>query len=387
MDIPNLYAHPHYRRLFIIPVVLVLISLILILFVSPIRMGIDFKGGIDVNIQSNNTVDTAALSKIFDQAGYHVEQIDSKPDPGGYSTQVELQRSALAVQADADRYDFSLLKKTAEDDESLAYGSNDTDAQAAFVISRKAMDVSANKIFLLANVSDQAANYTTTSQLDKAVGSALSALNERERTHLRDVVAAAVPGSSASFDEVTSSLSAKFFEIAVGVVIFSILLTTAVVFVIFRTVVPSIAVLTGALSDVLMAMGAMALFGIPLTLASFSALMMLVGFSLDTDVLLTMRVIKRHEGTASQRAYDAMKTGGTMSLSAIVAFSALLALALVTRIPIYYQIAAVAIAGLVGDLIATWCFNAVIVLHYAEEQQKKGTGGPERPLWSFFFRP
>ncbi len=82
-----------------------------------------------------------------------------------------------------------------------------------------------------------------------------------------------------------------------------------------------------------------------------------------------------------------MKTGGTMSLSAIVAFSALLALALTTSIPIYYEIAVVAIAGLFGDLIATWCFNAVIVLHYAEEQQKKGTGGPERPLWSFFFRP
>ena len=387
MDIPNLYAHPHYRRLFIIPVVLVLISLILILFVSPIRMGIDFKGGINVNIQSNGTVDTASLSKVFDAAGYHVELIDSKPDPGGYSTQAELQRSALAVQADALRYDYSLLKKTAEEDESLAFGSNDTDAQGRFTVSRKAVDASANKIFVLANVSERAENYSTTSQLDKAVGSTLSALNERERTHLRDLVAAAVPGSSASFDEVTSSLSAKFFDTAVGVVIFSILLTTTVVFVIFRTVVPSIAVLTGALSDVLMAMGAMALFGIPMTLASFSALMMLIGFSLDTDVLLTMRVIRRREGSAAQRAYDAMKTGATMSLSAIVAFTSLLVLALVTRIPTYYEISAVALAGLVGDLIATWCFNAVIVLHYAEEQQKKGTGGPERPLWGYFFRP
>ena len=90
MDIPNLYAHPNYRWLFIIPVALVLISLILILFVSPIRQGIDFKGGIDVTIQSNNSVDTASLSKAFDASGYHVEQMDSKPDPGGYSTQIEL---------------------------------------------------------------------------------------------------------------------------------------------------------------------------------------------------------------------------------------------------------------------------------------------------------
>ncbi len=386
MDIPNLYAHPHYRRLFIIPIVLVFISLMLILFISPIRMGIDFKGGIDVQIQSATAVDTAALGKVFESNNYHVERIESKQNPGGFSTQVELQRSAIAAQADSLRYDYSVVKKTAEEDEGLALGGNDTAAQASAVVSRNVMNVAANKIFVLANSSNRAENYTTTSQLDKVVGSVLSQINENERARLRDIVAAAVPGSSASFNEVTPSLSTKFFDTAVGVVIFSILLTSAVVFVIFRTAIPSMAVLTGAGADVIMAMGAMALFNIPLSLASFSALMMLVGFSLDTDVLLTMRVIKRHEGSASQRAYDAMKTGGTMSLSAIVAFSALLALALATSIPIYYEIAAVAIAGLFGDLVATWCFNAVIVLHYAEEQQKKGTGGPERPLWSFFFR-
>ena len=386
MDIPNLYAHPHYRRLFIIPVVLVLISLILILFVSPIRMGIDFKGGIDVTIQSNNTVDTVALSKAFDASGYHVEQMESKPNPGGYSTQIELQRSSIMVQADAMKTDFLLLKKTAENDEGMALGTNDTVAMAAYNTSFKALQVSADKLFVLANVSSRAADYNTTSQLSSAVSSAYSLLNDAERQRLRDVVSTAVPGSSASFDEVTSSLSTKFFDTAVNVVIASIILTSVVVFIIFRSAIPSVAVLAGALSDVLMAMGAMAIFGIPLTLASFSALMMLIGFSLDTDVLLTMRVLKRTEGSASQRAYDAMKTGATMSLSAIVAFSALLVLALVTRIPIYYQISAVALAGLFGDLIATWCFNAVIVLHYAEEQHKKGHTRSDKPLWSFFFR-
>ena len=49
----------------------------------------------------------------------------------------------------------------------------------------------------------------------------------------------------------------------------------------------------------------------------------------------------------------------------------LLALALITHIATYYQIAAVAICGLFGDIIATWFFNAVIVLYYVENRERK----------------
>ena len=142
------------------------------------------------------------------------------------------------------------------------------------------------------------------------------------------------------------------------------------VFFFFRSIVPSIAVLTGALSDVTIAMGAMGLFGIPLTLQSFAALLMLIGFSLDTDILLTTRMLKR-KGNPRDNAYDAMKTGMTMSVMAIVAFSALFILAMLTHISTYYEISAVAIAGLVGDVFATWGINGVIVLYFTEKKQAK----------------
>ena len=188
---------------------------------------------------------------------------------------------------------------------------------------------------------------------------------------------------SASFNEVSASLSAKFLSQAVNVVLYSTVLVCIAVFLIFRTIAPSIAVLTGALSDVLIAMGAMGLFGIPLTLASFAALLMLVGFSLDTDVLLTMRVIKMREGTARERAYDAMKTGMTMSMALLLSFICLFVLAAVTHIDTYYEISAVAIAGLAGDVVATWLFNAVIVLYYLERGGKTGEEG--KPFLSAIF--
>jgi preprotein translocase subunit SecF len=148
-----------------------------------------------------------------------------------------------------------------------------------------------------------AVSYETTTLLQKAVIGSFTSWSGAEQARLDKILYDNTPaGAIISPNEVTASLSGKFFDTAVMVVLFAILLTTAVVFVIFRSVAPSIAVLTGAAADVIMAMGAMSLFGIPLTLASFSALLMLVGFSLDTDVLLTMRVLKRSEGTAAELA-------------------------------------------------------------------------------------
>ena len=87
-----------------------------------------------------------------------------------------------------------------------------------------------------------------------------------------------------------------------------------------------------------------------------------------------MRVIKRKEGQPRERAYDAMKTGMTMSMALMLAFICLFILASVTHINTYYEISSVAIAGLLGDLIATWLLNGVIVLWYLEHGGQTGEG-------------
>ncbi|MCL6089039.1 MAG: hypothetical protein M1530_02640 [Candidatus Marsarchaeota archaeon] len=387
MDIPNFYESPHFRRLILVPATLALISLILVLFVSPIRLGIDFRGGIDVTIQSAGMADTARLQSALKGAGFEVDAISSKPNPGGYVTQIELERSPLLVKADALKAEFYTLLDAAANDEADIYSTNDSVARTAYAASLQAMNAKADEIFNLSGRAERAGSFNTTSQVQRAVVLALSDLSSREQGRLESVIRTETPaGSDASFEEVTASLSGKFLDTALMVVFFAVLLTTAVVFVIFRTVTPSLAVLTGSVSDVIFALGAMSIFGIPLTLASFSALLMLVGFSLDTDVLLSMRVLKQREGTPAQRAYSAMKTGVTMSMSAMVAFGALFVLAMVTHIPIYYEISAVVLAGLFGDLFATWLFNAVIVLHYVEDQQKKGRPINDKPLLSYFFK-
>ncbi|HOQ18280.1 MAG TPA: protein translocase subunit SecF [Methanothermobacter thermautotrophicus] len=149
---------------------------------------------------------------------------------------------------------------------------------------------------------------------------------------------------------------------------FAFLFMSLTVFIIFRDPVPSLAVILVAASDIIIAVGGMSLFGIPLSLASVGAILMLIGYSVDTDILLTIRVLKRRKGTINERALGAMKTGVTMSIAAIASMAALY-LVTVFAMPearVLSDIASVLIIGLLADIITTWLMNLGILRWYLE---------------------
>ncbi len=149
---------------------------------------------------------------------------------------------------------------------------------------------------------------------------------------------------------------------------FAFLFMSITVFIIFRDIVPSIAVILAAVSDIIISIAGMSLFGIPLSLASVGAILMLIGYSVDTDILLTTRLLKRKEGTINKRALDAMKTGITMSISAIAAMAALylVTVFIIPEAVVLSNIAAVLIIGLVADILVTWLMNLGILKWYLE---------------------
>ena len=149
---------------------------------------------------------------------------------------------------------------------------------------------------------------------------------------------------------------------------FAFLFMSITVFIVFRDIIPSIAVILAAVSDIIISIAGMSLFGIPLSLASVGAILMLIGYSVDTDILLTTRLLKRKEGTVNERALDAMKTGLTMSISAIAAMTALylVTIFIIPEAVVLSNIAAVLIIGLVADILVTWLMNLGILKWYLE---------------------
>lgn len=149
---------------------------------------------------------------------------------------------------------------------------------------------------------------------------------------------------------------------------FAFLFMSITVFIVFRDPIPSIAVILAAASDIIIAVGGMSLFGIPLSLASVGAILMLIGYSVDTDILLTTRVLKQRKGDINQRALGALKTGLTMSISAIASMTALylVTVFLMPEAQVLSNIAAVLIIGLLADIITTWLMNLGILRWYLE---------------------
>ncbi len=165
--------------------------------------------------------------------------------------------------------------------------------------------------------------------------------------------------------QLVSALAENFWERAVKLVIVAYILVTILVFAIFRSPIPSFAVVLAGLSDILFTLSFMNIFDIPLTLSTITALLILIGYSIDTDILLTTRTLKSKNPLEWRNYVESMKTGITMSLTSIVAMLALLLFSTSTTLD---RIAMVIIAGLIADMIFTWFQNASILRIYLERK-------------------
>lgn len=166
-----------------------------------------------------------------------------------------------------------------------------------------------------------------------------------------------------SVQSLGAAVGSAFFRDAQMWSAVAILIMSAVIFVAFRDLVPSFAVIFAALTDIVVALAGMHLFGIELTLGSLAALLMLLGYSVDTDILLSTRVLKQREGDMRERMWSSVVTGSTMTFAAIAAFTVLYVVSTATTLD---QIASVILIGLVADLPVTWLGNAFILKWHVE---------------------
>lgn len=171
---------------------------------------------------------------------------------------------------------------------------------------------------------------------------------------------------NSSFEFTGSTLSTNFYKQLLIAILIAFIFMALVVFIIFRTFVPSSAVIISAFADILMTLVLADILQIKMSTAGIVAFLMLIGYSVDTDILLTTRVLKRKDGTINQRIFGAFKTGITMTMTSILTMA--LALIIVMSFSIVLtQIFTVLLIGLGFDLINTWITNVSILKWYAEK--------------------
>jgi preprotein translocase subunit SecF len=325
--IPNIYAKPYYKYYLVLPALLLVASA---LMVPGLKYGIDLKGGTRIVIP-----ETTATQDSIEQAlaAHSLEDLNVK-----LTTNPLNQKTGALVE-------YSGAARLVEAEKLVS-----TDPARAIELATP---------FLARNISNATAA--------EIVGAAKSDFNERVRADLAARLGLATEG--VSVQDIGAALGQQFWESSQRAVLVAILLVIAIVFIYFRSVIPSLSVIQSVLFDVFVALAGMAFFNIPLTLPTIAALLMIVGFSVDNNILLTDLIIKRKDGLAADRAHDAFITGLTMTNTLLVVMLIVIAFSSFNQMTTLFQIAAVILFGLVADQFATWATNAVMVLWWMERRQ------------------
>lgn len=330
MKLPNIYATPYYKYYILISIA---IAVLAVMALPGLKYGIDLQGGTQLLATLNEAVPEQDISLHLDK--YNLEDLTIKftenPLTGRKGLIIEFTGTPDLIEAE--------LVADSQPERAIALAS-------PFVTSNITGITDARGIVELAK-----AEFTKTIQSD------LSAF-------------LGIPEENISSVEIGASLGQEFWESSQRALFVAFFLIAAIVFILFREPVPAIAVIQAAVYDVLIALAGMAVFHIPLTLPTIAALLMILGHSVDTDILTTDRVLKRREGTAAERAYGAMITGVTMTGTILIVLFVLVTFSYFNQMNTLFQIGAVLMFGLLGDLPSSWCTNTVMITWWAERKQK-----------------
>jgi len=351
-----------YRVLMVVPLAIAVL-LLLVILVNGIPLGIDFRGGTWIEVSSTGEIPAGTLNSLESEliaAGLENLRIQSgrETGTGTYKTYIE-----TTTEVD-DEAIGPILERSFGELREIDSATVELSGEIPFDLADKLR----SRIPSVDVELDENSSILTVSAIELDAEKLESVLEY----YLGYDVDMEFRSKNLNSRRVGATLGSRFRDQGLTALLYAYLLIILVVFVAFRDFIPSITVILAATLDGVIAAGGMALFGITLEPASLVALLMLVGYSVDTNILLTTRVLRGKFGTINERIDDAMKTGLTMSATTILVMAVILFVSNeVFRISTLSSIAAVLLIGLIGDLTTTWLMNAGILKWYMEEKRGK----------------
>lgn len=171
-----------------------------------------------------------------------------------------------------------------------------------------------------------------------------------------------------STETIGASLGAAFFQQTIIAVLAAFIFMGVVIFIYFRSIVPSALTILSALSDIIITLAIINVLGISIGTAGIAAFLMLIGYSVDANIVLNMRTLKGTKGTIAEQIKSAFSTGITMSITTLVAITVAF---LIADSPVLKEIMLILMIGLVVDVLNTWVQNAGLLRWYLETKKNK----------------
>lgn len=155
----------------------------------------------------------------------------------------------------------------------------------------------------------------------------------------------------------SATIAQNFYHQSIIAILIAFALMGGVVYYYFRQVGPTISITLSTLFDVIGLLGLMNVLGLKLSSASIGALLMIIGYSTDSDVLLSTNIFKRKDDSLKSRMLRAFKAEITMDSAALIVFATMY---LLTINKIIKDIAIILFFGIIFDLINTWLGTAAV---------------------------
>lgn len=185
------------------------------------------------------------------------------------------------------------------------------------------------------------------------------------KSSLEGILGYALDEKNSSIEFTGAALSQSFSKELIVALLLAFLFMSIVVFILFKNLLPSSYMVFCAFCDIVIPLAIIDTIGLKVSTAGIAAFLMLVGYSVDSDILLTTRVLKRKDDTLNKRIFGSIKTGMTMTMTSLVA---VFVAYLVVISPVLKQVFLILSIGLLTDMIVTWTINAGLLKWYCHKK-------------------
>ncbi len=183
---------------------------------------------------------------------------------------------------------------------------------------------------------------------------------------LSEIMGFEINETNSSFGKQTALINSSFIWDNLVLLFIAFLFVTLVAFYYFKSVTPALTIIISTFMDIINILAVLTLFKIKIGIGSIGGLLMIIGFSSDSDILISTYILKR-KGKMLDKIKKAFFTEFTMELAAYVTFTIMY---LFSSIGIIKHIALILLIGTFSDAINSWLFSAAVQRLYVEGKKK-----------------
>jgi preprotein translocase subunit SecF len=150
--------------------------------------------------------------------------------------------------------------------------------------------------------------------------------------------------------------------------IIAYILGGALLFIYYKNSLPSFMMIMNVFADLVFTVAVVNLLGIKVSTAGIASFLMIIGYCVESNILITTKLIKTKGGVIIDKIMEAFNTGFVMTSTAIAAVTIALVM---TQSSVIREIMAILLIGLFADIMYTWIQNVAFLRIYLDRTSGK----------------